>query len=93
MQVVNKTLDFSAPYPNPTDDGLTVSFNLSEEKQITIELYNPTGNNLKQFTRQHTFSAGIQEIKLDLSGLASGFYLCKITLDGKEQRLIKVIKK
>ncbi|MGH2664777.1 agmatine deiminase family protein [Flavobacterium sp.] len=64
-------------YPNPTKNNTTLSFNLKEDKAISIEIYTLLGEKIKEVKEQH-YSSGDVVITLDLNHLQSGIYLCKI---------------
>lgn len=70
-------------YPNPFNPTTTIRFNLPEEAQLTLKIYNSTGQ-LVQVLATGQMSAGKHELvwnATDISGnqVASGMYLYRLT--------------
>jgi hypothetical protein len=68
-------------YPNPTTDIL--HFELQDEELATIEIYSLTGQMLKEKTVQNT---------INISDLATGMYLAKVTTVSGKSTVRRVIK-
>jgi hypothetical protein len=74
------TPDLIQIYPNPTANFTQVQLNLNSPTTTILEIYTITGTLLNSKTYQ--LNAGVQNIPINLSGLASGIYLLKVTLHG-----------
>jgi uncharacterized protein YdeI (BOF family) len=79
-------------YPNPTTDFVTVDFlnNLSTGNTI-IELYNATGEKVKEIYNNTVTKGNLKSIKVELSSLPKGNYFVLINSNGKKlyNQLIK----
>lgn len=60
-------------YPNPTADQITILFELPEEMDYTIKLFNQAGQFQKQISSEKKAS-GRKEISLSLGNLSDGIY-------------------
>ena len=73
-------------YPNPFNSGTTIPFELKEESQVTITLYNITGEEIKTLVRE-TIPAGSWLTKWDGQNsdgrlVASGVYFYQLKTSG-----------
>jgi len=77
-------------YPNPTNDHVFLSLNISTSASIKICLYNTVGICLKnqQFRNEQS---GPKEFKLDLKNVPAGVYLCRAQV-GSQLFVKKIIK-
>lgn len=67
-------------YPNPAANNAMVSFNMSDEAKVSIEIVNALG--AKVFTQAYgSKSAGTQLIPVSLSELSNGVYMVNILVD------------
>jgi hypothetical protein len=80
-QVDGRTIQF-AVYPNPSDDFISISYELPEDSEVDISLYSIYGNELRRF------SHGPQErglynrvLYLKEYGFKPGIYLLRLTVD------------
>ena len=79
-------------YPNPFYAGLsrreaTILFNLPNDGQVDIKLYDIKGRLIRQIAEEH-FSAGEHEILWDTGNIASGIYFLQV----KQENLTKTGK-
>lgn len=65
-------------YPNPFNAQTTIQFELPESENITLCLYNLTGQNLLKRSLLNQ-PAGINRITIDMSEYPSGFYFLKLS--------------
>lgn len=63
-------------YPNPFNSSTTISYSVPRLCDVTLEIYNTAGQCVA--TRQNRATAGLNSWTWDASGLASGFYFCKL---------------
>ena len=70
--------------PNPVNDVLNLSFQLKQDKDISIEITDLVGRKQKNVLMAH-FKRGAFNKKIDISFLPSGFYFLRIESDGKEE--------
>lgn len=66
-----------APFPNPFNPATTISFVVSEEQRITVDIINMQGQVVDRLTND-MFTPGRHEIRWDSTGNASGVYFCRI---------------
>ena len=67
-------------FPNPTANLTNLSFNLSESKQVSIEVFDITGKRLIQ-EEMGQMVQGNQFIELDVANLPEGFYFLNLRLN------------
>jgi len=77
-------------YPNPTTDNTTLSFNLKENSNVTVQVYSITGRLVKTITEKNV-SAGSQLLTIDSNDLPNGTYIVKLNA-GKQNDTVKFIK-
>ncbi|MCD4700352.1 MAG: T9SS type A sorting domain-containing protein [Candidatus Aegiribacteria sp.] len=80
------------PSPNPTHEILNLMINLENCAHVGLVLYDLTGRVVlhKNFS---DIDGGSGQLQLDLNGVSSGTYLCRVTaLDRTESRLVTVIR-
>lgn len=75
--------------PNPADDKVTLSFEESPGRMLTIDLYNLLGQPVQHFMTTAR-SAGDNLITLDVAGLPEGIYIVYLSSEDS-QRTSKVI--
>ena len=79
-------------YPNPVVDELLVEFDLANQKDISVKIFNTTGQLISSSSFNNT-NQGHNQLKInDLSNMSMGLYFIKINL-GDQSILKKVIKK
>jgi hypothetical protein len=67
-----------AVFPNPTSDFSNISYSLVQTKQITVELAEISGKQVKVFSNKTQYPGNHSEI-LDIRGIAKGAYFIKVT--------------
>ena len=77
-------------YPNPTTDNTTLTFNLAETSNVTVNVYSITGVMVKSIS-QKNMSAGAQTLTIDGDDLPRGTYIVKFNA-GKQNETVKFIK-
>jgi hypothetical protein len=78
-------------YPNPFNPTTTISFNLPVRSDVTLTIYNVTGQKVADFSG--AYEAGEQSIEWDATNFASGIYFYRLTAnnftDTKRMVLVK----
>lgn len=67
-------------FPNPTTQRSTINYAMNGTSGINISLYNSEGQLVRTFLNQR-MAGGIYSLETDLSGLAAGIYIYKITTE------------
>jgi hypothetical protein len=75
-------------FPNPTSGLLNVSFNVKEAQTVSLEVLSMTGNAV--YAESLGNIQGAVSKQLDLSGLAKGIYMLKMT-GGKGVKMSKIV--
>jgi hypothetical protein len=80
----NTSMFFSL-YPNPSHGALNISFSLPEPSDVTLRIIDATG---QQVGNDHSWKAegnGKHQYSIDLSGLSSGIYYCRMETNKTSQ--------
>jgi hypothetical protein len=79
-------------FPNPVDDDLLMEFDLLEQQDIFVQIFNTTGQLVSSNEFENT-SQGQNQLSIkDLNHLAKGIYFVKINV-GDQFLLKKIIKR
>ena len=79
-------------YPNPTmDGGAAVSYSLSGDRNINIDLHDLSGNKVASLVSGMRKSAGAGHIAFTLDGITPGMYLVTMTTDRGERAVQRLI--
>jgi hypothetical protein len=77
-------------YPNPFSDRITIKYHLSDEKSVSIVIYDVSGKQLFSFTDQFQ-QKGDQVVECNAIHFQNGIYYC-ILETGNEKSCIKLFK-
>jgi hypothetical protein len=69
-------------YPNPFKNSTRLNIYTPQEGNATIEVYSASGQLVKNISAG-LMNAGFNEVNLDASQLAKGYYICKIRVHAK----------
>lgn len=88
VQEISNGVSFNM-YPNPTNGNTTLAFNLEQDQNVTVQVYNMLGE-VVYSTNEGTLSTGQHTIMINGSTLNNAVYLVKLTTDSgvTVQRLI-----
>jgi hypothetical protein len=78
-------------YPNPSDDQITIDYNLSENTDVHLEILDATGRKIATHEMKKQ-SVGKQSLTISVSHLPNGVYICNLNI-GSERFTKKIIKK
>ena len=70
-------------FPNPGNDFVNVQLNLKTNASINLQLVDLSGKLVKEYFTENT-NSGMFERKIDVSGIAPGYYMLKVAVDGKD---------
>lgn len=88
----DKSISDLNTFPNPVNDILNLSFNLSENSDIKIDIVDLTGRMVLNGKTQ-SYLAGTVNSSVDVSILATGNYLVKISVNGSmSEKMISVVR-
>lgn len=73
-QTINKQFIL---YPNPVDNHANLTFELQQEEEVSILIFNTIGQKVKQLF-QGTMQSGTQSFTFDLNHLPQGIYYLKV---------------
>lgn len=71
-------------YPNPFNPWTTIAFQLEEDAEATITVYNVLGEEIDVLVSAELFGAGPNEVEFDGSSLPTGVYFYRISATGFE---------
>ncbi|MDZ7262733.1 MAG: T9SS type A sorting domain-containing protein [candidate division KSB1 bacterium] len=66
-------------YPNPFNPTTTIQYKLEKPGEVDLKIYNVNGQLVKTVLDKEHRAAGSYQVKVDLSGLASGVYVAVLT--------------
>ena len=70
-------------YPNPAKDNATISLNLKQRADVTLQVTSVVGHQV--ISRDlGTLAAGTEQVTVDVRNLASGVYFCTLIVDGQK---------
>ena len=78
--------------PNPTARFTTLNFNLTKPQSVTVSVYDLRGNAVFKMPAR-AFNAGPGSLELDLAGLASGTYYCRLDAGGAQTTLSILVRR
>jgi M6 family metalloprotease-like protein len=78
-------------YPNPASNSTTIRYYLQNESDVTIDIYDFMGENVKSFTTSGQAHAD-NEFVWDCSPFASGVYFCRVEADDGNNKKWQIIK-
>ncbi len=78
-------------YPNPFKNSTKLNIYSPETGNAIIEVYSTNGQLVKRISAGE-LNAGYQEVNLDASQLAKGYYVCKIRMQGKTTEYANAIR-
>ena len=92
--------DFSISqnFPNPFTTSTRIPFDLPESAEVSLIIYDITGQKVREPLRQVPFNAGTYNQEIEMTGLASGIYIYRVIaehsngetfIDSKKMTLIK----
>ena len=85
----NSANNFSSSiYPNPFNNKTNISLNIENPCNTTIEIFDLLGNHIKTINHEY-LEAGYHNIPVNMKGISSGLYICKIKC-GNEIRTLRM---
>jgi len=69
-------------FPNPVSSNATISFTLSSDTKVVLELFNYSGERVRLFM-ERLLKSGSYSVAMDSQGIPAGAYFCKLTAGGK----------
>lgn len=77
--------------PNPTNGIVNLSYELKENRNVTISVNDVFGKNVKTIVANHFNSKGLNQSSFDLTGLEAGMYLIVVQTNTGEQAVNRII--
>lgn len=77
-------------YPNPISDHATISYNVSDKNNVSINIFNLEGKLVRPIVAKREQEAGEYSYDLDREGLPVGMYICVLKI-GDKKELKKII--
>ncbi|HZK76071.1 MAG TPA: T9SS type A sorting domain-containing protein [Candidatus Kapabacteria bacterium] len=78
--------------PNPTSTGTIISFGISKEAYVKIEVFDLLGNRVSSAGFESLFEPGNKAVPISLQGLPSGTYFARILTAYGEVQTVKLVK-
>lgn len=72
-------------YPNPAAQNTTISFNIYEKNNVTVNMYDVLGNLVSTISQGNEFEKGNHSININTSDLSSGIYYVSLTINGAKE--------
>jgi hypothetical protein len=81
-------------YPNPSSKAATIRFNLVNDTDVTLAVYDVAGRLVATPIQHKLHKAGVHEVKIDVSNLDRGVYFATLqNSEGKKQTVKIVVAK
>ncbi|MDR6920836.1 T9SS type A sorting domain-containing protein [Chryseobacterium sp. 2987] len=78
--------------PNPSSDFAKLDFELLQDSQLNIQVFDMLGKEIKSIERNKNFNKGLNNVKFSTSELPNGNYFIVITASGEKRSLQLIIK-
>ena len=78
--------------PNPFRQETTLRFTLAESANVTLSVYSLAGQQVALLVNEHRDAGSHAVVWQPDNDLLSGFYLCKMTVEGNSRRTMLSIK-
>ena len=78
-------------FPNPISNSLTLDYTIAKDSQISINLYDMMGKEIKNLLNQYV-SAGNYKTEFEVNNLLSGIYLISLKTNGNIDNKQLIIK-
>jgi len=79
-------------YPNPFNPSTVINFNLPNESEVTLKVFNALGQEVATLINNR-LNAGIQQVSFNASGLNSGVYFYRVDAKGLNGKDFSSVKK
>jgi WD40 repeat protein len=86
VEPINITENKLILYPNPASDFINLRFNLAKSTNISIKIYDILGNPVAELANEWCVE-GWQNKQIDILGLQSGTYYCRLSYENEVQIL------
>lgn len=78
-------------FPNPIKSHCTLDFDLEENEKLDVQIFDYQGILQKNVSTQNSFSAGKNQLEIDMSDLSTGIYFIKLSNE-KRASVRQVVK-
>ncbi len=79
------------PWPNPSRDQIEFSFELNHRADVTLNIYDVSGNRVDQLINRVKMEAGLHHINYNISSYSLGTYF--ITMEGLDRTYFRMFQK
>ena len=87
-----KVYQLSQNYPNPFNPNTTITFDLADESQVSLIVFDVLGQEVSQLIHEE-LEAGIHSINFHASSLNSGVYFYKLRVQSQSGTFFEAVKK
>jgi hypothetical protein len=77
-------------YPNPFNPATTISFELSQQGRVTLEVVDLLGRVVATLVNDQEYSAGPHRVAFNAQGLSSGVYMAQLSSAG-HRKLVRML--
>ncbi len=78
---------FDGNYPNPVGERTTISFDLPEQANVSLDVYDVLGRNVMSIPKQSMSAGAGRSLSVDASDLSSGTYLYRLQVEMGDQTI------
>jgi hypothetical protein len=78
--------------PNPTKEGVVITFGLQKSSYVHIQLYDVLGTEVSSTHFEALFEVGNQAVPISLHDLPSGTYYARVITSPGDSRMVKLVK-
>lgn len=82
-QETTESIQLKPNYPNPFTNSTTIPFELAEETEVSLTVWNMIGQKVETLTEGHRGAGPHDDVIWDASNMPSGMYIIRLEADGE----------
>lgn len=90
-KIVNEPVKLSQNYPNPFNPSTVISYNVNDNANVSIKIYDMTGREIRTLVNSFQ-NAGTYSVNFNASNLASGIYFYVLRVNSGSMDITKTMK-
>lgn len=83
VQDISKDVTLEAAYPNPASQTSNIIYSIPSDAHVTVDLYDISGRKVMPLLADTYQTVGRYKIPVDVTSLANGIYIYRVTVNGQ----------